>query len=258
MNDRVKQLIEEGKSSKEMCEILNISPYILRKKLNELELPSMKHLHFNDHIFDYIDTEEKAYWLGFLYADGYLASKKNALSLTLCEQDLSHLEKFRNFIQAKRLCTIKKHSTKLNGKEFINYRIGCGSKHLKNTLIKLGCVPNKSLIATFPNLNIFTDYNLVFDFIRGYVDGDGCLYFTKTGNLNLEIIGTTDFLMGIKQIFPNHFSNLLTDKRWKNNTKKIVSCGKNSQFVLDILYKNSNIYLNRKYQKYVAAVQLRN
>lgn len=252
------KLVEEGKSLKDICEIFNISSYILRKKLKEFGLPLMKHSHFNEHIFDTIDTEEKAYWLGFLYADGYVKSDKNAVSITLCEEDYLHLEKFRKFIQAKRLCAIKKHTTKLKGKEYINYRIGCGSKHFKDTLINLGCVPNKSLTLTFPKLEIFTEYNLIYDFIRGYIDGDGCLYFSRNGSINLEIIGTPEFLTVIRQIFPNKFSELLIDKRWKNNTKRIVSCGNNSKFVLDTLYKNATIYLDRKYKKYVTAVQLRN
>ena len=256
MEKDLKQLVEESKSEKELCTILNISKVTLHKRLRALNL-SLKHTHFNDHIFDCINSSEKAYWLGFLYADGHIKQDKNALSITVCEKDITHLEKFRAFIQAKRFCAIKKHITKLGGKEYISYRIGCGSKHLKDTLIKLGCVPQKSLVLTFPNLNIFTNPNFVYDFIRGYVDGDGCLYFTPTGNLNLEIIGTPEFLIGIKQIFPNKFSELLGDKRWTERTKRIVSCGNNSKIVLDALYKDATVYLDRKYKKYTTAVQLR-
>ena len=32
---------------------------------------------FNESIFDNIDSEEKAYWLGFIYADGYISSRYN-------------------------------------------------------------------------------------------------------------------------------------------------------------------------------------
>ena len=50
------------------------------------------------HIFEKIDTEDKAYWLGFLYADGSVGSKENKIELGLAEQDLHHIEKFRDFI----------------------------------------------------------------------------------------------------------------------------------------------------------------
>lgn len=253
---RLKQLVEEGKSTKELSEIFGVCEGTIHNWLRKLGL-SLKHSHFNDHVFDCIDSPEKAYWLGFLYADGHVDTYRNKLGLTICEKDYDHLEKFRKFIQAKRNCSIRKHKTILNGKEYINYRISCGSKHLKDALISLGCLPKKSLILTFPKLEIFENHNLVYDFIRGYVDGDGCLYFTPKGKLNLEIIGTPEFLTGIKQIFPDKFSELLTEKRWTERTKRIVSCGNNSQFVLDTLYKNSTIYLDRKYEKYITAVQLR-
>ena len=51
-----------------------------------------------DHIFDNIDTEEKAYWLGFLYADGYVSEFNSTIELSLEEKDLQHLERFRSFL----------------------------------------------------------------------------------------------------------------------------------------------------------------
>lgn len=42
--------------------------------------------------FDVIDTEEKAYWLGFMYADGYIASKGNVVGLNLSLKDIDHLK----------------------------------------------------------------------------------------------------------------------------------------------------------------------
>ena len=48
--------------------------------------------------FEKIDTEEKAYWLGFLYADGSVGSKDDRIELGLAEKDFHHIEKFRDFI----------------------------------------------------------------------------------------------------------------------------------------------------------------
>lgn len=50
------------------------------------------------HNFEIIDTEEKAYWLGFLYADGSVSSSEDKIELGLAEQDMHHIEKFRDFI----------------------------------------------------------------------------------------------------------------------------------------------------------------
>ena len=46
---------------------------------------------FNECSFDTIDTEEKAYWLGFMYADGYISSKNNQIGLSLAVKDIEHL-----------------------------------------------------------------------------------------------------------------------------------------------------------------------
>lgn len=58
---------------------------------------------FNEHVFDKIDTEEKAYWLGFIYADGYISSEsskyKNVFELSLSIKDLEHVKKFNEFME---------------------------------------------------------------------------------------------------------------------------------------------------------------
>ena len=70
----------------------------------------------NEHIFDTIDTEEKAYWLGFLFADGNVSKRDNCFEMSLAEKDKEHLEKFNNFINHSRNIKLKK--VKLNNKVF--------------------------------------------------------------------------------------------------------------------------------------------
>jgi hypothetical protein len=55
-------------------------------------------IEYNRHIFDVIDTPEKAYWLGFIIADGYLNDNKNMLRIKLGNKDKCHLEKFIKFL----------------------------------------------------------------------------------------------------------------------------------------------------------------
>lgn len=55
----------------------------------------------NDNIFSLIDTEEKAYWLGFLYADGYIRKgENNHISIVLQQRDINHLVKFKKFLNS--------------------------------------------------------------------------------------------------------------------------------------------------------------
>ena len=53
---------------------------------------------FNENVFDSIDTEEKAYWLGFIFADGYISLKGNSFELSLKGSDSEHLDKFNKFM----------------------------------------------------------------------------------------------------------------------------------------------------------------
>lgn len=127
---------------------------------------------FNEHIFDVIDTEEKAYWLGFIFADGYISSRDNGFELSLKGSDIEHLHKFNKFMEHNK-DNVKLGEVKNKDKTFLRCRWGIVNKHLWNTLNNLGCTPRKSLTLQFPNIS----EELEIPFIRGYFDGDGCLSY---------------------------------------------------------------------------------
>ena len=136
--------------------------------------------------FEKIDTEEKAYWLGFLYADGCVGSKEDKIELGLAEKDLKHIEKFRDFMGINNKISYRKDTK--------SYRISFRSQKCKLDLINKGCVPKKSLILTFPNEEQVPS-NLLRHFIRGYFDGDG--WFSNTSNcFQVGLIGTESFING--------------------------------------------------------------
>ena len=117
--------------------------------------------------------------MGFLYADGNISSTGNRLEIHLAIKDLGHLEKFRKFLKLE---TEIRSGIDSKGYEFCHLSIR--NKHLWETLNDLGCVPNKSLILKFPRFSIFKGnvQELILHFIRGYVDGDGCLCTYKSKN----------------------------------------------------------------------------
>ena len=105
---------------------------------------------FNENIFDNIDTEEKAYWLGFIFADGYIETQKPnmkySFEICLSCKDKHHLEKFNIFMQHKNMnIKVYTHLDKIANKERTNARWIVANKHLWNTLNNLGCTPQKSL-----------------------------------------------------------------------------------------------------------------
>ena len=203
----------------------------------------------DEHIFDVIDTEEKAYWLGFLWADGNISHTGNRLEVRLSIKDVKHLEKFRAFLKLENNIRIGTHK----GHGFCHLSVR--NKHLWNALKSLGCVPNKTLILKFPKLNIFKYTKLVYDFIRGYVDGDGSLYINKHRNsleTELNLVGTLDFLSTVKHIFGDFgYIKNKTTKNWNNKAYSLTFTSFPSRIICRILYENANIYLDRKYDKFL-------
>ena len=194
-------------------------------------------------IFETIDTEEKAYWLGFLYADGSVGSTDNRIELGLAEKDLRHIEKFRDFIGIQNKISYRA-STK-------SYRYAFRSISCKADLIKQGCVPKKSLILNFP-----TEYqvpkNFVKDFIRGYFDGDG--WFTNTENcFQAGIIGTEDFIKGFLNTVELENKNnkkIFTVHREDGVKRYVFGAYEDVLNFLNWIYKDATIYLDRKYECY--------
>lgn len=217
-----------------------------------LHLPNYHNeLKFDNTAFDIIDSEEKAYWLGFLYADGYVQSDGNVVELSLKGSDREHLEKFRSFLNNRN--EIKMGTAKYGKKEFSRCRLCLTDKHFHDALISKGCIPNKSLILKFPNKDIFTSNNLIKHFIRGYFDGDGSVHKNSSNYSSFQILGTYDFLMGIKEYFPDLFSGAIykNKKNTDSNTYFLSISGKKAAEFGDIMYSNAQIFMQRKYNKFI-------
>lgn len=203
---------------------------------------------FNVHYFDSIDCEEKAYWLGFLFADGAITTngKSYDIELGLKLSDKKHVEKFAKAV----------------GKENItidSYRARCilGSKHMFNVLYNYGCTTRKSLTLQFPKLSIFKNKELIRHFIRGYVDGDGCLSWANKEHTRcvVSILGTCNFLKGITDMFPATCKLSKNDKN-QDITLVLSYNGKLGFSFCKYLYENSTIYLQRKYERYLQYCRL--
>lgn len=197
--------------------------------------------------FENIDTEEKAYWLGFLYADGSVGSAEDKIELGLAEKDLKQIEKFKECLGLKnKICY--REATK-------SYRISFRSQSCKQDLIKQGCVPKKSLILKFPTEQQVPFY-LIRHFIRGYFDGDG--WFTNTSEcFQVGIIGTQDFINGFLQVIENiNKTNKIFEVHRSDGAKRYVfGVYQDVLNFLNWIYKDANIYLDRKYEYYLDFLQ---
>lgn len=193
--------------------------------------------------FEIIDTEEKAYWLGFLYADGSVGSTDNRIELGLAEKDLNHIEKFKEFIGVPNKISYRPQTK--------SYRYIFKSIPCKEDLIKQGCMPKKSLILKFPTEQQVPEH-LIRHFIRGYFDGDG--WFSNTSScFQVGIIGTEDFIKGFLNVIDiQNKSNKIFIVHREQGAKRYVFSGLNDVTnFLNWIYKDSTIYLDRKYENYL-------
>lgn len=210
---------------------------------------SRKYSH-NENYFESIDTENKAYWLGFIYADGFIESKRNygaqKLGITLSGIDVKHLEKFKSDIEATN--PIKEYRGSGYNADGVFSKILLTSQKTVDDLKTHGCIENKTLKLKFPNIR----KNLIRHFIRGYFDGDGSISFIQQKAYEIQFTGTKDFLDGIM----NYFNKNLK-MHTKDNVTYQLKIGGNLQVrkILDIIYKDATIYLDRKHEKYLEVLK---
>lgn len=208
----------------------------------------------NSDYFENIDSKDKAYWLGIMYSDGCVCERKNEkYSISLEMIDEEHVEKFRDALDAvAHKISVINHKNFANAK--LSYAIHIWDNKMAKDLIGLGCVPRKSFILSrIPNI----PQEFVYDFIRGFVDGDGCLCYNKSNN-------TYAFkLTGASPLFLQEIMQALSiDKLSLNKcteTSYQVTSGKREDIyrILTKLYEHSTdaTRLNRKYQKYQEFIQ---
>lgn len=206
-----------------------------------------KKYYYNEDFFKEINTESKAYFLGLLYADGYINDKLKYVELTLHEDDNEIINRFIVELKSNRKPVFIKN------KKYC--RIIINSEKMVNDLIVLGCTNNKTHSLKFPN-NISD--KLMHHMIRGYFDGDGSIWCTaKRNQYNVQFDGNHDFLIGIRTIINNHLSidNKLFTKRHKSRIDNIVTLKYGGNCVVkkiyDYLYFNANFYINRKRNKFL-------
>ena len=226
---------------------------------------------FNHNYFKTIDTEEKAYILGFLYADGYNSDKQVVISQL--EQDVDILEKINKALDADNQIKRKLQST--NNKTVC--QLCYSSIDMCTDLTNLGCFRNKSLACTFPT---FLDKSLIRHFIRGYFDGDGCVWIGKrkimtvkdktrpsgfreriVQNVKFTITGNMTFINSLQdelvQIlgFKKTKLNFSKAKNANNSTSDKVctmeySGRKQMQSFYNYMYEGASIWGNRKRLKF--------
>lgn len=247
-------LYNQGKSQNYIEQHLKLTRKTIRELLKEVgvdyrDKSEQQHLNrkteINHDAFDEL-TPEALYWIGMLFTDGHIEEKREAsIDLTLHNEDIEHLYKFKEFLGTNR--GIKKDKGDCS-------RLRVNSKKLRDRLVELGFTHNKSTNIVPHELLKHSR-----DFWRGCIDGDGGIYLNKIKKDNKEYVTQHIFLCGTLEtifefaIFCNTYIGIkekYPSKAPGNNFYRISYYGQDAIKIADYLYKNSSIYLDRKYQVY--------
>lgn len=213
----------------------------------------------NYNFFDIINTPEKAYVLGYFYADGSNNISTNRLLFSSVDTDI--LKKVLHVMDSNSPLERVSQNTignTINGgvpikSNRVAYSIRISNKHLCESLEKLGGSQVKTYVLKFPTSDILPS-ELTRHMIRGYMDGDGFVYSSKTksGNISLNVgfCGTIDLITGIQDYLNNTLgtSGSIRErgKICELNYKGSLQAGT----ILDHLYEDSTIHMDRKFKKY--------
>ena len=249
-NTSIKDIIEIFKTRRNSIKNILLNNNIPKKRNYELYknnglVINQKYTIDRDY-FKIIDTEDKAYWLGFIYADGNVFVRKNktgCLTISLKYDDVKHLENFLLHIKSNQ--NIKM----INQGNFKYCNIAIGNTKMCEDLINLGCVPNKSLILKPPKIN----NKFILHFIRGYFDGDGCFAFYDKGNtkpFECNFIGTYDVMEFIKYSLEENNIKVSDIKKAENIYKIRITNRNNLLSFYNYLYKDKgDCFLERNFNK---------
>lgn len=231
----------------------------LEPKIVDLYKSTYGKYHVNKDYFAVIDNEWKAYWLGFLYADGCNNRKDNFVGLGLKSDDIGHLEKFKDSLQSDAPIKTRKCEASNNGLVKIpTYRsdINICCQKMCEDLEKLGCVPNKTFNKHFPTEDIVPK-ELIRHFIRGYFDGDGWVSYSTNNRVRCDVgfccVNNCSFLTDLRDCICEAIgvSRITIKNQDDNKASEICWGGLNDcRKIYGYLYEGCNIYLERKFNKF--------
>lgn len=255
-NRQIINLYESGKTLVQIADIAGVSDETIRCRLKKLGVKRRaaraKLLNIDQNYFENIDTPDKAYFLGLLYADGYITGNKVKIKL----KDKEILESFKSKIKSDHKLRTSFSVDKRTKKTYISHTLE---------------ITNPIFCAHFKKFNLTNSINKNYEFpkikeefyphfIRGLFDGDGGISFKKKsgiGSTRCDIIMSEqmkDFIIPYL-IKKTNISIRECRKVTKNNEFNIFVCpiGSPVKNFLDYIYNESDcsIRLKRKYEFYI-------
>lgn len=236
--NQIMELYNNGVYSTEIDKILNlkrgISAYLLRKNNISLRHRGPKSKIENENYFDTIDTPEKAYYLGWIMADGNISiyNGQYSLKLHIALRDKEIIDNFLKVINS---------SNKTKVKEDINssYYVSLTSRHMCDSLIKFGVIPCKSGKEIFPTQ---ISASLYHHFIRGFFDGDG---ITDISRRRSGFVSSKNMIKSILIALDEPQKSIYKNKK-NDNIYYFLGGISFSRMLYEYMYDDAGIWLTRK------------
>lgn len=242
---------------KDLMKLLDVSHRAMLSVMKEFNINSKRKNRYtlNENYFDEINTEGKAYCLGFLYADGFVGDEKTN-NVVFSSKDKEILEKIAKELEFTGDVRKTRKGGFKNSQE--GHSLNFSSKHMAKTLRKIGLYPNKSLsIDKIPNI----PKPLLRHFLRGYFDGDGSITITESVNvikgkeyrypkLLMTIIATEGMILDIVNTF--NIQKYSIRKSGTSGMKYLmVKSNEEIKMLYELFYEDATIYLEKKYKIWV-------
>jgi len=254
---QVEILWKKGLECKEIGKIIGLHPVTISKIAKSINIKFLRgnrnrrKYEINENIFEKIDTEQKAYFLGLLMADGSLTIPNNrcyTIKLGLVSSDSYLLEKFRDLVFPKLKPKIYLQSPSKNSLAKQDFStISIHSNKIGNDLKKYGFIRNKSLVLKIPDLKLIPS-SLMRHFVRGFFDGDGS-FFIREEFAGFSFISSYGFSNQLSDILNNNNitnSIYIHSKECKNNyIVRSTSLDSLLNFLL-FIYEDCSVFLDRK------------
>lgn len=215
----------------------------------------MKNYVVNKEFFNNIDSEIKAYLLGFYSADGYISISKTRnipnyrVGIQNSIDDLEVLELFKQYICPKHNINIKEKSNIRKAQGHLRWTC----KEMCNKLSEIGLGERKTITFNFKLETIPKDLRR--HFIRGYFDGDGS-FSDKNFILSTNTLEFTNTILDEIKEISTIINGVIYTKQGKTckyytlrlnfNRKRFYGIG----LVYNYLYQDANFFLNRKKKQF--------
>lgn len=220
--------------------------FLKRNNLNSLQSTTRKY-DIDVHYFDTIDSEEKAYWLGFLQCDSYITD--TLMEVCLCIADRGHLEKLKRCIKYNGNIIERLVNNKYN-----SCRLTITSKDFVRPFTYIGLDKFKSKTMRF----LMRCDNILFKhYVRGIIDANGSISISVTKNgfykVYLDVTsGSEKFIYELSNELEKYYelhnsTNITKDKRsltYRCYFKKSLYSK-----IFEDVYKYATISLDRKQEK---------